>query len=234
MCGVVGLLVFTTTVFVPQFVTSMRRIDPHLVVPAGLRTLAAIGGVFTDPLSLAVTVACIAALAASAVGLARTRSIALLWDRVKYGIPRLGIVYRWAILAVFCRLLSGMLTAGVNTQEALELISDALDSPSYTTAITVMRLSMQSKKLKLGEAMAMFPDLFDPTLAALVTAGERSKNPSELLDQLALDYDDDVDGAVAGFSSILEPLLIAGMAIPVTVVLSTIYGAMYSLISNIH
>ena len=61
----------------------------------------------------------------------QTKTARQRWDRLKLKIPAIGSVVERSLLARFCRSFSVMLNAGVPLTQALNLVADAVDNPTY-------------------------------------------------------------------------------------------------------
>lgn len=89
-----------------------------------------------------------------------------------------------AELITFCFHLSQLLKAGVNIIEALTDLRDTVDNPGFRQVIAGI-IEDIGGGLKLSEAMASHPYVFDGVFVALVRAGEQSGQLNEVLDELS-------------------------------------------------
>lgn len=87
-------------------------------------------------------------------------------------------------LITFCFHLSQLLKAGVNILEALTDLRDTVDNPGFRQVMAGMLEDIEGG-LKLSEAMANHPYIFDAVFIALVRAGEQSGQLNEVLDELS-------------------------------------------------
>jgi len=89
-----------------------------------------------------------------------------------------------AELITFCFHLSQLLKAGVNILEALTDLRDTVDNPGFRQVVAGLLEDIEGG-LKLSEAMANHPYIFDGVFVALVRAGEQSGTLNEVLDELS-------------------------------------------------
>jgi type IV pilus assembly protein PilC len=87
-------------------------------------------------------------------------------------------------LITFCFHLSQLLRAGVNIIEALTDLRDTVDNPGFRQVVAGI-IEDIGGGLKLSEAMANHPYIFDAVFVALVRAGEQSGQLTEVLDELS-------------------------------------------------
>jgi len=87
-------------------------------------------------------------------------------------------------LITFCFHLSQLLKAGVNILEALTDLRDTVDNPGFRQVVASLLEDIEGG-LKLSEAMANHPYIFDGVFTALVRAGEQSGTLNEVLDELS-------------------------------------------------
>lgn len=132
-------------------------------------------------------------------------------DRLILKAPIIGNIIRKATIARFCRTLATMFAAGVPLVEALDSVAGACGNYVYyqgTKTIqadvstgTQMQLAMQSVNL--------FPNM----VIQMVAIGEESGELDSMLDKVADFYEEEVDDAVEGLSSLLEPLIMAFLGV---------------------
>jgi len=87
-------------------------------------------------------------------------------------------------LITFCFHLSQLLRAGVNIIEALTDLRDTVDNPGFRQVVAGLIEDIEGG-LRLSEALANHPYIFDGVFVALVRAGEQSGQLNEVLDELA-------------------------------------------------
>jgi type IV pilus assembly protein PilC len=87
-------------------------------------------------------------------------------------------------LITFCFHLSQLLRAGVNIIDALTDLRDTVDNPGFRQVMAGLVEDIGGG-LRLSEALANHPYIFDGVFVALVRAGEQSGQLNEVLDELA-------------------------------------------------
>jgi len=126
-------------------------------------------------------------------------------DRLSLKIPVIGSILNKAALARFARTLSTMFAAGVPLVEALESVSGATGNVVYQDAVLKMR-----EEVATGQALQLSMrqrNLFPHMVIQMTAIGEESGALDEMLAKVADFYEEQVDNAVDGLSSLLEPLI---------------------------
>jgi type IV pilus assembly protein PilC len=133
-------------------------------------------------------------------------------DPIKIKMPVFGNLFHKIALARFCRNLSGLLAAGVDTLEALEITSKTVGNVKIERA-TLEALEAHKQGKLLVEPLRAEP-LFPGMLITMVQVGEESGRLAYMLGKAADIYDRDIDAITDNMSALIEPLfmmLLAGM-----------------------
>jgi type IV pilus assembly protein PilC len=140
-------------------------------------------------------------------GKKRSRKFAHTLDRIMLKIPIIGEILTKAIIARYARTLSTMFAAGVPLVEAMESVAGAAGNAVYSEAILRMRDNVATgQQLQLSMAQTgLFPNM----VVQMVAIGEESGSLDAMLAKVADFYEQEVDDAVDGLSSLLEPLIMA-------------------------
>jgi len=75
--------------------------------------------------------------------------------------------------------------------------------------------------------------VFPPMVITMVQVGEETGALPDMLTRIANTYDDEVDNAVAGMTSIIEPMLILILAVVVGTIVIAMFMPMVQLIGNL-
>lgn len=140
----------------------------------------------------------------------RSESGELLWDRKKLGAPIIGIVLERALLGRFCRTFSLMLGSGVPLIQALELCSQAVGNSYLATRIRDMKGSIERGESLLRTATRS--EMFTPLVLQMIQVGEETGKVDELLEEVALFYEQEVDHDLKNLASYIEPVMIGAIA----------------------
>jgi type IV pilus assembly protein PilC len=144
----------------------------------------------------------------------RSPKIQMLVDRAMLKMPIFGTLVYKATVARWTRTLSTMFSAGVPLVEALDSVGGASGNGVFTIATEQIQRDVSSG-VSLTSAMQTSA-LFPPMVLQMTAIGEESGALDQMLSKVADFYESEVDEAVKGLSSLMEPIII--------VVLGTIIG----------
>jgi type IV pilus assembly protein PilC len=145
--------------------------------------------------------------------------------------PAVGPIIRKLAVARFARTFASLLGAGVSVLEALHVTGRAVGNKAYEAEIEKAAEGVKNGK-QLSEMLTgnkMFPDIVPQMLAV----GEETGKTDEVLVKVADFYEEEVDTAIAGLSSVLEPLMIVFMGSMVGVIAVSVIGPISSLSESI-
>ena len=142
-------------------------------------------------------------------------------DRWLLRVPVIGPLLYKSIVARWTRTLATMFSAGVPLVEALENVGAASGHSQFAGVTDQIRQEV-STGTNLTTAMAN-GQLFPPMVLQMAMIGEESGALDHMLLKAAEFYDAEVDDAVAGLSTLLEPIIIVFLG----VVIGGIVVAMY-------
>lgn len=151
----------------------------------------------------------------------RTERGRLLVDAAWLRVPGLGELLLKGVMARLARTFGTLLSSGVPLLPALLISRDACANARVAAALTVMH-----QQIKEGATVAAAlgaAKVFPPLVTSLVDVGEHTGELPEMLGRIADIYDEEVDHAVAGLSSLIEPLLILLLALVVGTIVIALF-----------
>ena len=137
----------------------------------------------------------------------KSKAVQALLDKMTLKLPVFGEIIRKATIARFARTLSTMFAAGVPLVEALQTVSGAAGNIVYADAIKKMRDEVATG-MSLTVAMKQ-ADLFPHMVIQMIAIGEEAGSLDSMLAKVADFYEEEVDNAVDGLSSLIEPMIMA-------------------------
>jgi len=144
---------------------------------------------------------------------AKKRSIKLQHglDKLVLKLPIVGEILTKAAIARYARTLSTMFAAGVPLVEALESVAGATGNIVYSEAVLRMRDQVATgQQLQLTmQQTGLFPNM----VVQMIAIGEEAGSLDAMCDKVADFYEQEVDDAVDGLSSLLEPLIMAVLGV---------------------
>jgi type IV pilus assembly protein PilC len=152
-------------------------------------------------------------------------------DRLLLHLPIMGDLLRKIAVARFCRTLSTLLASGVSILEALDITARTSGNAIVEDGILTTR-----KSIERGETIAQplrETKVFPPMVVQMIGVGEATGALDTMLGKIADFYEEEVDTAVAGLLTLLEPLMIALLGGIVGGIVIAMYLPIFDLISKL-
>ena len=212
---------------IPTFATLFAGLGADLPLPT--RIVIAMSNFLVSwmPLIIVVVVASIFAIRAYY----KTDNGRHVLDRLLLGLPVLGLLLRKIAVARFCRTLSTLLSSGVSILEALDITAKTAGNAIVEDAINTTRKSIERGETVAGplRQTAVFP----PMVVQMIGVGEATGALDTMLSKIADFYEEEVDVAVAGLLTLLEPIMIALLGGVVGGIVIAMYLPIFSLITEL-
>jgi len=133
------------------------------------------------------------------------------WDRWMLEVPLFGKLFLMVAVSRFSRTLATLLRSGVPLLQALEITQNVLGN------VELMRVIREAiSSIREGESIAAplkRSGRFPPIVTHMIAVGERSGQLEEMLENVAMAYDNQVDTKVQTLTSLLEPAMIVVMGV---------------------
>ncbi len=152
-------------------------------------------------------------------------------DAILLRLPMLGVIFKKVAVARFCRTLSTLISSGVPIMDGLEITAKTSGNAIIEGAIRVVR-----SRIERGETIAAplrTTGIFPPMVVQMIGAGESTGALDAMLAKIADFYEDEVDVAVKGLLTVLEPVLIAVLGVIVGTIVVAMYLPLFDLISKL-
>ena len=145
--------------------------------------------------------------------------------------PILGMIMRKIAVARFCRTLATLISSGVPILDGLEITAKTSGNVIVEDAIMATRKSIehgQTISAPLKET-----SVFPPMVVQMIGVGEATGALDTMLAKIADFYEEEVDTAVAGLLTLLEPIMIAILGVIVGGIVIAMYLPIFDLISKL-
>jgi len=152
-------------------------------------------------------------------------------DRIVLKMPVLGLLMRKIAVARFCRTLSTLIASGVPILDGLEITAKTSGNAIVEDAIMATR-----KSIERGETISAplrEQGVFPSMVTQMISVGEATGALDAMLAKIADFYEEEVDTAVAGLLTLLEPIMIAMLGIVVGGIVIAMYLPIFDLISKL-
>src|SRR5499427_7581440 len=152
-------------------------------------------------------------------------------DATSLKAPVLGTILRKIAVARFCRTLSTLISSGVPILDGLDITARTSGNAIVEDAIMTTR-----KSIERGETIAVplkETNVFPPMVTQMIGVGEATGALDTMLGKIADFYEEEVDTAVAGLLTLLEPIMIAILGVVVGGIVIAMYLPIFDLISKL-
>lgn len=139
----------------------------------------------------------------------RTPKGAYLFDATLLRLPIFGSLFRKVALSRFSRTFSTLIKSGVPILSAMDIVSQTAGNKVIAKTVLDARESVRQGQTLSGPLSQS--KVFPPMVVKMISIGERTGSLDALLEKIAHFYDQQVEAAVKGLTSMIEPLLIGVM-----------------------
>lgn len=129
------------------------------------------------------------------------------YDKMLLRFPILGMLFRKVAVAKFSRTLATLVRSGVSILDALSIVAKTAGNKVVEQAVNESLHSVRE-----GEPIAqplIRSGVFPTMVTAMIGVGEKTGKLETMLTKISDFYDEQVDAAVSGLTSMIEPLVIA-------------------------
>jgi len=155
----------------------------------------------------------------------------LLIDKALLKVPVLGDVLRKSAVSRFTRTLGTLISSGVSILDGLEITAKTAGNRVIQDAIMASRASIAG-----GDTIAaplQKSAVFPPMVISMIAVGEQTGGLDEMLSKIADFYDEEVDAAVSGLLSLLEPIMIVFLGVVVGGMVVAMYLPIFDMINAV-
>ncbi|MEN3001227.1 MAG: type II secretion system F family protein [Armatimonadota bacterium] len=153
------------------------------------------------------------------------------YDYLKLKVPLIGELVLKLAVARFARTFGTLVASGVPLMRTLEIVGETSGNAVLAAAIEGTRASIREGQ-PLSTPFAA-TGLFPPMVIHMMDIGEESGRLSEMMVRIADFYEQEVDAAIKGLTSMIEPMLIVFLGGIVGFIAISIMMPMFKLVSAI-
>ncbi len=153
------------------------------------------------------------------------------WDIAALKLPKFGDLVMKSTVARFTRTFGTLLASGVPILEALTITKGTIKNSLIVDALTRVH-----DRVRDGEPLATPLDqqkIFPTMVTSMVEVGEETGQLSEMLNRIADNYDEEVDNAVGGITSVIEPIMIVFLAVVVGTIVIALFLPIIQIIQKL-
>jgi len=158
-------------------------------------------------------------------------SVAAAVDNYKLKIPLFGDMLTKTSVARFSRTLGTLVSSGVPILQALNITRDTAGNLRVSKAVESIH-----DNVKEGESMVTPMEasgIFPPMVVSMVQVGEETGQLPDMLTKVADVFEEEVDNAVSGLTSLLEPVMIVLLALVVGTIVVALFLPLITIIQDL-
>src|SRR4051812_21459282 len=152
-------------------------------------------------------------------------------DKFMLKLPVPGDVPRKPAVSRFTRTLGPLISSGVSILDGLEITAKTAGNRVISDAIMASRASIAGGDTISAplQKSAVFP----PMVISMIAVGEQTGGLDEMLSKIADFYDEEVDAAVSGLLSLLEPVMIVFLGVVVGGMVVAMYLPIFDMVNAV-
>jgi type IV pilus assembly protein PilC len=152
-------------------------------------------------------------------------------DKLMLKLPILGDVLRKSSVSRFTRTLGTLISSGVSILDGLEITAKTAGNRVIHDAIMESRASIAGGDT-ISAPLAK-SEVFPPMVISMIAVGEQTGGLDEMLTKIADFYDTEVDTAVSGLLSLMEPVMIVVLGVVVGGMVVAMYLPIFDMINAV-
>jgi type IV pilus assembly protein PilC len=154
------------------------------------------------------------------------------WHSFLLRIPIVKVIITKTAVARFSRIFASLMGAGVSIIEAIDTTAGAIGNAVIEKELLDCSKAIQAGG-QLSTELAKSPH-FPPIVAQMMAVGEETGQTDTVIIKIAEFYEEEVDTAVSGLSSVIEPVMIIVLGGVVGLIAVSVFGPITQISSSVH
>ena len=225
----VGIVALLMTVVVPKFETIFEDMLEGAALPVPTQIVINVSNFMQDNILLSIGL--VVGIFFASKFLLKTEFGAKAFNWCSINTPKVGDLVRKVNIARITRTFGTLLSSGVPILQSITITKDITGNVFYSSALTRIHDAVRDGESLSSpmERETVFPNM----VTSMVDVGEETGELSEMLNRIADNYDEDVDNAVAGITSIIEPIMIVFLAVVVGFIVIALFLPIVEIIKGL-
>ena len=145
--------------------------------------------------------------------------------------PLFGDLNQKSAVARFCRVFGVLTRSGVPVLNCFDIVCNTISNQVIANAIMGAKSDIQQGGM-ISLAIQK-ENVFPPLAIQMISIGEETGELDSMMGKVADFYEDEVEQAVKGLTSMLEPVMMVGIAVMVGTILLSMYLPMFSIFDQL-
>jgi len=225
----VAIVALLMVVVVPKFQSIFDDMLEGAALPGPTRLVVGVSNFMRDNILASLGIVVVAFFAFKFFR--RTSFGSKMFNWLSINTPKVGDLVRKVNIARITRTFGTLLSSGVPILQSITITKDITGNQFYENALTRIHDAVRDGEslAKPMERESVFPNM----VTSMVDVGEETGELAEMLNRVADNYDEDVDNAVAGITSIIEPVMIVFLAVVVGFIVIALFLPIVEIIKQL-
>lgn len=225
----VSIVALLMVVVVPKFEAIFADMLDGAALPGPTQLVVGVSNFMRD--NILITLGLVAALVFGFKFFKKTSFGSKMFNWLSINLPKVGDLVRKVNIARITRTFGTLLSSGVPILQSITITKDITGNKFYEDALTRIHDAVRDGEslAKPMEREKVFPNM----VTSMVDVGEETGELAEMLNRVADNYDEDVDNAVAGITSIIEPVMIVFLAVVVGFIVIALFLPIVEIIQQL-
>lgn len=228
--GIFAVIVFfAMTIFlIPIFAEIFEDLGAEL--PALTAFMVYLSGVFRSP-KILIPILAVMGVVFAIKSYYKTPVGRLQIDKLLLKMPLFGDLNEKSAVARFCRVFGTLTRSGVPILNCLDIVGNTIGNKVLSNAVEAAKEEIQQGGM-LSIAIQK-KNIFPPMAIQMMSIGEETGELDSMMMKVADFYEDEVEQAIKGLTSLIEPLMMVGIAGMVGTILLSMYLPMFSIFDQL-
>lgn len=162
----------------------------------------------------------------------RTEKGKLHFDKTILRLPIIGLLLRKVAIARFARTLSTLVKSGVPILNSLEIVAKTSGNKVVEIAVDQVRTNIREGE-SIAEPLAR-SGVFPPMVTRMIGVGEQTGELEKMLSKISDFYEEQVNTAVSGLTSLIEPIIIVVLGVIVGGIVAAMFLPIFKITQMLH
>lgn len=153
------------------------------------------------------------------------------WDNLKLNLPVVKDTSAKVITSRFTRTMSTLMDSGIPLIKSMEVVAKVVNNKVIEERLT-NSIEQIRKGIPLSKSVKNV-GVFPPMVDSMIKIGEESGSLDEILNKTADFYDEEVEVALTKLTTLIEPIMIVGMAVVIGFIVIAMYLPIFDMMQTI-
>lgn len=145
--------------------------------------------------------------------------------------PLFGDLNEKIAVARFCRIFGTLTRSGVPVLQCFDIVCDTIGNQVLVNAVQAAKSDIQQGGM-ISLAIQK-ENVFPPLAIQMISIGEETGELDGMMEKVADFYEDEVEQSVKALTSMIEPIMMVGIAVMVGTILMSMYLPMFSIFDQL-